>query len=173
VSSPTDQLSVNANPPAPAPRVLVKVRYCRGGLPIAGLITGRRVFGALCHWDGRVTRPHLGGEFPCEWCKKPQRPFWRGFLSAYDPRIRLHFVFILTANGVGTAPDLDRRSGADLRGRTLTVQPATRDEGAHQVCTLGASAVASYLVPDAAPVRRVLERMWRLPDNLLGEDEES
>lgn len=154
----------------PVVRLACKLRWNRGGFPMVGLIVNRYTVAMMVHWDNGRTVPHFEPKADCPGCRQHHRPRWQGYVGCVDKVTLQPFLAMITPNAVNSCPELDPKRMVDLRGRELLVRKASSDVAAPQVAQLSAGRTSSLVCPDALPIRRILEDMWRLQCGCLGED---
>ena len=158
----------SSSPPADPRGHSLELKRCPPGAPLRGIITCDDVVGCPTHFWGGKTIPHETED--CEPCLAGIRWLWHGYVSAFQPSLRLHFLFEMTARCVEPLTEY-RAKNPTLRGCTFEAQrPSGKPNGRVYLKTKSIDLSTIHLPPSPDLVR-VLAMIWNLPQPSITPDD--
>lgn len=138
----------------------LELKRCPPGAPLLGMITCDDVIGCPTHfWGGRTVPCE---EHECEPCLAGIGWLWHGYVSAYQPALKLHYLFEMTARCVEPLTEY-RRVHPSLRGcQFLAQRPNGRPNGRVYLKTKSID-LTTITLPPSPDLRKVLAMIWNLP----------
>lgn len=128
--------------------------------PIIAVITCKHLIGCSTHFWGGRTVPH--DEIDCEPCANGATYRWHGYLSAFDHRINLHFLFESTARACQPFVDWYKKHGT-LRGvKFEAIRPQKRSNGRVQI-RLKSTDPIEFPIPEPPNIKAALAIIWNIP----------
>lgn len=138
----------------------LELKRCPPGAVLHGIITCDDVVGCPTHFWGGRTVPHESED--CEPCLAGIAWLWHGYVSAFQPQLRLHYLFEMTARCVEPLTEY-RQKNPSLRGCSFLAQrPSGKPNGRVYLKTKTLD-LGSITLPDAPDLTKVLAMIWNLP----------
>jgi len=128
--------------------------------PIVAVVTCENVIGCPTHFWGGRTIPHDNVE--CEPCNNGSPWRWHGYVSAFDHRTGLHFLFENTARACEPFKDWFAKHGT-LRGvKFEATRPQNRINGRVNI-RLKSTDPIEFPIPQAPNIVACLAILWNIP----------
>ncbi len=138
----------------------LELKRCPPGTPLKGIITCDDVVGCPTHFWGGRTIPHETED--CEPCLNGIGWLWHGYVSAYTPSLKMHFLFEMTARCVEPLTEY-RLKNPSLRGCSFIAhRPSGKPNGRVYLKTTTID-LDSYTLPRSPDIPAVLAMIWNLP----------
>lgn len=147
--------------PPPDPRgQALPLRRCPFHRPLLAIVTCQNVVGCPTHYWGGRTVPCE--EEDCEPCLAGVGWRWHGYVSAYEPNLKLHFLFEVTAR-CSEAFKAYRKANGTIRGCIFeATRPSGKPNGRVYLKTKTAD-LQKTPIPDAPQIPQVLAMIWNIP----------
>ena len=138
----------------------LELKRCPPGTPLLGIITCPDVVGCPTHYWGGRTIPHETED--CEPCLAGIGWLWHGYVSAFEPKLKLHYLFEMTARCVEPLTEY-RLKNPTLRGCSfMALRPSGKPNGRVYLKTKTID-LDSIALPHSADIPAVLAMIWNLP----------
>jgi len=157
------QLSRNARPPRPGPRI--RFECVKHTQPEDYVVIGRQVWTGHVHYLAGRSVPCVREHAECPNCN-PQTPRrWIGYLHTYTPNLRSD-IFLTLPPGAGYALLEGLATDYDLRGRRLRVWRQTKAITSQLCVTLDPIYQASFQVMPEKNPAEYLEFLFKKVEHL-------
>lgn len=127
---------------------------------LRAILTSEKLIGTDTHFWGGHTVPCERPE--CEACASGIEYRWHGYVSAYNPKTQLHFVFEMTAQAAETFKQYIIENET-LRTAFFEAYRWNHRKNGRVILKVNPSATPSHVLPNAPDLTQVMSVIWRLP----------
>jgi len=127
---------------------------------LEAIITSTDLIGTETHFWGGHTVPCTRTD--CEACERGSPYRWHAYLSAYNPKDQLHFIFECTAHAAKPLGDY-RKAHKNLRGCQFQAYRWKHTRNGRVILRCKPSDLHPAILPAAPDLPRIMSIIWRLP----------
>ena len=154
----------SSEPPLDPRGQSLELKRCPPGAVLGGIITCHDVVGCPTHFWGGRTQPHEDED--CEPCLAGIGWLWHGYVSAFQPQLRLHYLFEMTARCTEPLTEY-RTKNPSLRGGSFLAQRPSGKPNGRVYLKLKQLDLATLTLPPPPDLAKVLAMIWNLPQTSL------
>ena len=150
----------SSEPPRDPRGQSLELKRCPPGAVLPGLVTCHDVVGCPTHFWGGRTVPCEAVE--CEPCLAGIGWRWHGYVSAWHPTLKLHYLFEMTARCVEPLTEF-RKVHPSLRGcQFLAQRPSGKPNGRVYLKTKSID-LTTITIPAPPDLTQLLAMIWNVP----------
>lgn len=132
--------------------------------PLQAIVTSEAWIGVFTHFANRRTSPCEGNT--CQLCQQGIGNRWHGYVGAYNPKLRQHFLFEFTAGPAEEFKHYIDVQGA-LRGCLFAAERRGLRANDPVIMRCQPANLDGVQLPDPPNIRRILSIIWALPQTAL------
>jgi len=136
------------------------LQRCPAQTNLEAIVTCGNLIGCNTHFWGGHTVPH--DDHDCEACERGSTYRWHAYLSCFDPKTNLHFIFECTAQAAHVFADFHKAHNS-LRGCQFVAYRWKRARNGRVIIKTTPTAMNHAALPRSPDLTRVMAIIWRLP----------